>query len=118
MHTETLGHDVVSSDRVEGTSVYNNAGDKLGAIDHLVIDKRSGQVRYAALRFGGFLGMGADLYPVPWSLLEYDIDQGGYVVPLDKSMLDGAPQFKDDVRPDYDDEYDRTVHDYYGVTYY
>jgi hypothetical protein len=44
--------DVISSDKVEGTSVYNNAGEKLGSIDDLMIDKRSGQVRYAVLEFG------------------------------------------------------------------
>ena len=56
---ETLSKDVITSDRVEGTTVYNENGDKLGSIDYLVIDKRSGQVRYAALEFGGFLGMRA-----------------------------------------------------------
>ena len=49
--------DVISSDKVEGTSVYNDAGDKLGSIDDLMIDKRSGQVRYAVMKFGGFLGI-------------------------------------------------------------
>ena len=108
---------VISSDKVEGTSVYNTAGDKLGSIDHLVIDKRSGLVRYAALEFGGFLGMGTNRYPVPWSLLEYDTHRSGYVVPIDKAMLDGAPQYRDDARPDYDDDYGRTVYDYYGVNW-
>ena len=112
---ETLSHDVITSDRVEGTTVYNDAGDKLGSIDDLVIDKRSGKVRYAALEFGGFLGMGTNRYPVPWSLLEYNTDRGGYVVPIDKETLDGAPRYEENRRPDYDDEYGRTVYDYYGV---
>ena len=117
MQTETLSHAVISSDRVEGTAVYNTAGDKLGSIDHLVIDKRSGLVRYATLEFGGFLGMGTNRYPVPWSLLEYDTNLGGYAVPIDKAMLDGATQYRDDARPDYDDDYGRTVYDYYGVNW-
>lgn len=75
--TTTLGSDLVSSDRVEGTSVYNLSGEKLGSIDYLVIDKRSGQVRYAVLEFGGFLGMGTDRYPLPWSTLKYDTRQDG-----------------------------------------
>jgi len=112
---ETLSHDVITSDRVEGTSVYNENGDKLGSIDYLVIDKRSGEVRYAALEFGGFLGMGTSRYPVPWSLLEYSTGHGGYVVPITKEMLEGAPRYEKDRRPDYDDEYGRTVYDYYGV---
>ena len=72
MDTATTTSDVICSDKVEGTSVYNNAGDKLGSIDNLMIDKRSGQVRYAVLEFGGFLGMGTDRYPLPWNLLKYD----------------------------------------------
>ena len=52
MDTSTSTHDVISSDRVEGTAVYDAAGDKLGSIDELMIDKRSGQVRYAVLEFG------------------------------------------------------------------
>ena len=84
--------EVISSDKVEGTTVYNNAGEKLGSIDDLMIDKYSGQVRYAVLEFGGFLGMGSDRYPIPWKMLKYATDRGGYVVPLDKARArQGAP---------------------------
>lgn len=93
---------VISSDRVEGTSVYNSAGDKLGTIDDLMIDKLSGQVRYAVLEFGGFLGMGKDRYPIPWNMLKYDTAQEGYVVPLQKETLEGAPKYADTSIPDYE----------------
>ena len=114
---ETLSHDVITSDRVEGTSVYNENGDKLGSIDYLVIDKRSGQVRYAALEFGGFLGMGTDRYPLPWSMLKYDTGLDGYVVPLKKEQLDQAPKYGQSEAPEYTDEYGRKVYDYYGVAW-
>jgi sporulation protein YlmC with PRC-barrel domain len=109
--------DVISSDRVEGTDVYNSAGDKLGSIDDLMIDKRSGQVRYAVLEFGGFLGMGTDRYPLPWNMLKYDSNKDGYVVPLEKEQLANAPHYAEEARPDYDDEYGRRVSDYYGVPF-
>lgn len=105
---------VISSDRVEGTSVYNAAGDKLGTIDDLMIDKVSGQVRYAVMEFGGFLGMGTDRYPIPWSMLKYNTSQDGYVVPLDKTRLEGAPRYGSDAVPDYDDAYRTGVDKYYG----
>lgn len=107
--------DVISSDRVEGTAVYNTAGDKLGSIDHLMIDKRSGQVRFAVMEFGGFLGMGSDRYPLPWEVLKYDTGRGGYVVPLDKEQLQGAPRYTSTDVPAYDIDYGRRVHSYYGV---
>ena len=81
MTTRSSTHDVISSKRVEGTNVYNSAGDKVGSIDHLIIDKKSGQVRYAVMEFGGLLGMGTDRYPIPWNMLQYDTTKDGYVAP-------------------------------------
>ena len=106
---------VISSDRVEGTSVYNSAGDKLGTIDDLMIDKLSGQVRYAVLEFGGFLGIGKDRYPIPWNMLTYDTAQEGYVVPLQKETLEGAPKYADTSIPDYDESYTASINRYYGL---
>jgi sporulation protein YlmC with PRC-barrel domain len=104
---------VISSDKVEGTSVYNPAGEKLGSIDDLMIDRYSGQVRYAVLEFGGFLGMGTDRYPIPWSMLKYDDGKSGYVVPLDKARIEKAPKYTDERIPTYDVEYGQRVNSYY-----
>lgn len=109
---------VISSDRVEGTAVYSTTGDKLGSIDNLMIDKISGQVRYAVLEFGGFLGIGTDRYPLPWSTLKYDTQKDGYVVPLDKERLEKGPRYNEADVPAYNEEYGRRVYDYYGATWY
>ncbi|HUD94604.1 PRC-barrel domain-containing protein [Sphingobium sp.] len=109
--------DLIASDRVEGTAVYNRQGERLGKISNFMVEKRSGQVRYAVLSFGGFLGMGNDHYPLPWSMLTYDVDKGGYAVDLDKQLLDNAPRYMGDDRPDYDDGYGRNVYQYYGLIY-
>ena len=63
---------LIGSDKVEGTNVYRSNGDKIGAIERIMIDKQSGKVAYAVMSFGGFLGIGHDHYPVPWSLLTYN----------------------------------------------
>ncbi len=104
---------VISSAKVEGTSVYNAGGEKLGSIDDLMIDKVSGQVQYAVLEFGGFLGVGSDRYPIPWKVLKYSTDKGGYVVPLDKARLDRAPKYQGDTMPVYDSEYGNRIDRYY-----
>ncbi|MEJ7928278.1 PRC-barrel domain-containing protein [Sphingobium sp. AN641] len=109
--------DLIASDRVEGTAVYNRQGEKLGRISHFMVDKRSGQARYAALSFGGFLGMGQEHYPLPWSMLDYDVEKGGYVVELDKAVLENAPRHAADQRPDFDERYGRNVYQYYGLIY-
>ena len=67
MSQSTIISDIIPSDKVEGATVYNNAGDKLGSIDNLMIDKFSGNIRYAVLECGGFFGIGTDRYPLPWS---------------------------------------------------
>ena len=113
-----MASNIISSDKVEGTTVYNEAGDKLGSIDDLMIDKLSGQVRYAVLEFGGFLGMGTDRYPLPWSVLKYDTSKEGYVVPLTKETLDKAPKYAQDDMPEFTTDYGRRVHNYYGVESY
>ena len=117
MNTENTASSVISSDRVNGTNVYNPAGEKLGSIDSLMIDKLSGRVRHAVMEFGGFLGIGTDRYPLPWDTLKYEPSQGGYVVSLAKEQLENAPRYAQDTVPEYTDDYGRRVHDFYGVPY-
>jgi hypothetical protein len=42
-------------------------GNKIGDIDHLMIDKVSGRVSYAVMSFGGFIGLGHSHHPIPWA---------------------------------------------------
>lgn len=108
---------LIASNKVEGTNVYNQQGEKLGSIYNFMVEKRSGQVEYAVLQFGGFLGLGNDYYPLPWNILTYDVDQGGYVINLDKSVLEGAPHYSSEDDQAFDRNYGREVYGHYGVTY-
>lgn len=108
---------LIASDKVEGTAVYNRQGERLGSVSNFMVDKQSGTVRYAVLSFGGFLGMGKDHYPLPWSMLSYDLHKGGYVIDLDKALLDNAPRYETGREPEYNRDYGRNVYDYYGLTY-
>ncbi len=115
---ESTGSSVIAADKVAGTAVYNPRGDRLGTIDAVILEKVSGKAVYAVLSFGGFLGIGESHYPLPWSTLKYDTRQGGYVVNLDKGMLEKAPSY-DDVDPTWDDrDWGKRVHDYYRATPY
>jgi hypothetical protein len=93
---------LIASDKVEGTAVYGPDNKKIGSIDNLMIDKRRGQVAYAVLSFGGFLGMGTDHYPLPWAMLRYDEDLGGYVTNVTKDQLQSAPKYSDDDNWDWE----------------
>jgi hypothetical protein len=110
---------LISSDKVEGTAVYNRQSEKLGSIHTVMIDKISGQVAYAVMSFGGFLGIGDRYHPLPWKVLTYDTRQGGYVVDLDRSRLEGAPTSSASETPDWSDRsWGQRVDDYYGTRPY
>jgi sporulation protein YlmC with PRC-barrel domain len=93
--TTASGHTTaILASKVRGTPVYNDVGDKIGTVEDIVLDKQSNQIMFAALGFGGVLGMGEKYYPVPWSMLDYSEDKGGYVVPLNKSSIEKAPAYE------------------------
>src|SRR6478735_7256068 len=83
---------LIGSDKVEGTPVYRTNGDEVGQIERVMIDKLSGKVAYAVMSFGGFLGMGNNYYPLPWSVLTYNPDLDGYEVNLTEQLLKNAPR--------------------------
>ena len=89
-------HALITASRVSGTPVFNRAGERIGHIEDLSIDKRTGQVRYALMAFGGFLGIGDRFHPLPWSVLEYHTEKNGYVVPLGRPELEKSPHFSKD----------------------
>jgi hypothetical protein len=106
---------LIASNKVEGTAVYNRQGERLGSVYNFMVDKRSGQVEYAVMSFGGFLGIGDSYHPLPWKTLKYDTSMGGYVVDLDKNRLQGAPSYASSEIPDWSDpRYSRRIDDYYG----
>ena len=113
--SDSITTNIISSDKVVGTKVYNSAGEKLGTVDDLMIDKLSGQIRYAVLEFGGFLGISTDRYPIPWNMLKYDTSKDGYVVPLDKAKLENAPKYPDEKAPAFDTEYSKRIYTHYGL---
>ena len=110
---------LISSDKVVGTAVYNRLGEHLGSVYGLMVDKQTGQVAYAVMSFGGFLGMGESYHPLPWRVLTYDTRQGGYVVDLDRSRLGAAPSYTSSTLPNWSDRsYAHRVDDFYGVPPY
>ena len=109
---------LIGSDKVEGTAVYGADRSKIGSIERLMIDKISGKVAYAVLSFGGFLGMGEDYYPVPWSKLNYDTNLGGYLTNLTESQLTGAPKYSESTGWNWNRENDQRVYSYYRAPPY
>ena len=108
-------HDLISSDRVEGTHVYSPTGEKLGTVKYFMVDKITGDVAYVVMSFGGFLGMGNSYHPLPWKSLKYDTVRGGYIVDLTREQLEAAPTYEEAMPPDWsNDRYGAQVDTYYG----
>lgn len=117
-HTEKP-HELIASDRVQGTAVVRSSGERIGHIERIMLDKRTGQAAYAVMNFGGFLGLGEESYPIPWSLLDYNTELGGYEVNITDEQLKDAPRLMRDERLDLGDrERDLRIYDYYGMTPY
>jgi sporulation protein YlmC with PRC-barrel domain len=110
------GYDVIAADKVEGTAVYNMAGEKLGTIKNVMIDKLSGKVVYATLGSGGVLGIGQKYYPLPWNVLTYNTDLGGYQLDVDREKLEAGPAATEEelTQKFQDKDWGRKVYDYYG----
>ena len=104
---------LIASSKVEGTAVYDRAGEQLGTIYNFMVDKFTGQVAYVIMSFGGFLGLGESYHPLPWRSLTYDVQLGGYVVDIDRDKLADAPRHGGDSL--FDDALGRKVDAYYRV---
>jgi hypothetical protein len=108
---------VIAAARVQGTAVTNPAHENLGSIRDVMLDKYDGAVRYAVLEFGGFLGLGAKLFALPWELLQYEEAEDAYVLNIPKDVLKAAPGFNsDDDWPDMGAvEFDTSLRRHYGL---
>lgn len=86
-----------------GMEVQNEAGEDLGEIEDLVIDVKTGKVRYLALSSGGFLGLGGKLFAVPMDAMKLRQrgDTAHFVLNIDKDRLKTAPGFDENNWPDF-----------------
>jgi sporulation protein YlmC with PRC-barrel domain len=94
-----FGHDnyhdsrLVTATQVTNKDVYNGAGDKLGWLDEVVIDKQTGKVEYVVLAFGGFLGINEKYHPLPWERLNYDEAKGHYNIDASNEEIGTMHQY-------------------------
>src|SRR5436305_134168 len=112
----TRHHAQRARDRVHGTVVRRRSGERVGTIQRLMIDKVSGNVAYAILRFGGFFGVGDKHLPIPWERLKFDTTRQAYLVSLTDKELANAPSYASDADFDWGDrKSEGALHSYYGT---
>ncbi len=111
-------HDAVptlAEAEASGLKIRSRDGDSLGHVKAFMVDKRTGQATYAVLGLGGFLGLNKSYYPVPFSLLAYDAAEDGYVITVDRRLLEGGPSWANNA-PEFNQAYADRVASYYGTS--
>jgi PRC-barrel domain protein len=88
-------HNLIASDRVEGTPVRSTDGAAIGTIERVMIDKLTGNVAYAVLSFNRSVGVGQGRLPIPWRQLTYDRKFAAYHLDLTEKELGMMPQGSD-----------------------
>lgn len=114
---EVSEHRLIVASRVTGTAVFNSSDERIGHVEDLSIDKLTGEVRYALMSFGGFLGLGERIHVLPWSVLTYDTVREGYKLPMDRTQLESAPSYTKDELEGFgggDMVYRDSLFSYYG----
>ena len=107
---------ILSATTLIGDDVRNSKGENLGKIEDLMLDTSSGEVSYAVVSFGGFLGMGDKLFAVPLQAMSVDTDEKAFILNESKERLENAPGFDKDHWPDTSDvNWDNQVRSYYRV---
>lgn len=100
-------------------SVRNPRGEDLGSIKDVVIDISEGCIAYAALSFGGIMGLGDKLFAVPWEALQYNGADDVFVLDVSKERLENAPGFdKDNWPTTAQREWLTGMYSHYGYTPY
>jgi sporulation protein YlmC with PRC-barrel domain len=91
-------------DRLVGTDIQNQAGDDIGTVDDVVLE-RDGRVAAVVITTGGVLGIGEKTVALPWDRLDISRDQDDpekYRVrtAMTEDELENLPEFDKDARAD------------------
>ena len=108
---------LLSSKDIEGHAVYaEDSHEKIGDIHRLMIDRGSGNVAYADIKFGGVFGIGKEHHMIPWRALSYHAELDGFVTAITDSQVKAAP------RPGsadiFDPSWEQRLHEHYRIRGY
>jgi len=110
------GPRLMGADTLIGNDVYNLENEDLGDIKEIMLDVATGNIEYAVLSFGSFLGMGEKLFAVPWNALKLDTENKRFVLNINEDRLKNAPGFNKDAWPNLADKtLVNDLHSYYGT---
>lgn len=106
------GFSILGSNLI-GKNIKNAQGENLGEVKDIMLDSK-GKVRYVAVTYGGFLGIGDKLHAVPLSAFQLKRDKDMFfddtelILNVTKEQLADEPGFDATNWPDLDNETYRT----------
>lgn len=112
-----MTNDMLSSTTIKGTKVKNRRNEDIGKIQDLMISLEEGNIEYAVLSFGGFLGMGDKYFAVPMQALRFTKKDDDHIITMDvtKEKLENAPGFDKDNWPmEAKSEFIDNMYNHYG----
>ncbi|HEX8038173.1 MAG TPA: PRC-barrel domain-containing protein [Chryseosolibacter sp.] len=105
----------LTASSIISSRIQNPRGEDLGKIDNLMVNVHSGEVEYAVVEFGSFLGIGGKLFAVPFNELRLNPENKTFVLNRDIAYLKNSPGFDKSHWPDTNDHsYFENVRMYYG----
>lgn len=85
--TELSGH-LLAAGQVRGAPVYNTALEQVAFVEDLLLDRTTGRLVYAVLKFGGHFGVGYHYSSLPWEKFSYNTELGGFILDIDHATLE------------------------------
>lgn len=86
----------VRLDSIAGTDLRNTQDEQLGSVEDIVIDPRSGEIAFAIVSAGGFLGIGDRTVAVPWKMLQVTPGYNTFALDVSEEALENAPEIDPD----------------------
>jgi hypothetical protein len=87
-------NDIAAGEDVRGSKIYGRNDEKLGAIDDIVFDHSTGDIRFAVVDAGGWLTSKKFLVPA-YRLHRSADEEKSYWVNLDKKQIENLPRYQE-----------------------
>lgn len=81
------------ADNTIGIEVVNNRDEVLGEISDILLDRDTGESKYALISTGGVMGMGDTVRAVPGRALNWDNRDERFVLRIDQDQFENLPEF-------------------------
>lgn len=85
-----------SMGELDGATVTNAAGDEVGTVSDVIIERGRNDISYLIVKSGAWLGMGGREVAVPYSAFGWDNQNNHPTLDMTKDQLRARPEFSED----------------------